>query len=244
MPTSASTRRTPEPIEASPSSFTRPSWPDRATWCRRTAHGSTLPPPRREPRSPYFSPNSASAPMARASSTEVWNARTARSLTSTRLTSSSTSRSTVTGTAPAAVKSNRAGPARSPSLPEPRTRPARRAARDAQGGSRYGAGGGPAALSVDLRVGGRADGDLAEPHGAPVHDEAGQRRLDVAHRDLRRPGGAFGADHAVVRELAAALGVERGPVQDDRDLLARRRGLDRDAAGQQPDMVASPTAWS
>ena len=59
---------------------------------------------------PYFSPNSASAPIALASSIEVWYARTVRSPMSTRLTSSSTSRRTVTGTAPDAVKSNRRRP--------------------------------------------------------------------------------------------------------------------------------------
>ena len=110
MPTSASTRRTPEPIDASPSSLTRPSWPDLATWVPPHSSREYSPTSTIRTSVPYFSPNSASAPIARASSIEVWYARTLRSSISTRLTSSSTSRRTVTGTAPDEVKSNRSRP--------------------------------------------------------------------------------------------------------------------------------------
>ena len=68
---------------------------------------------------------------------------------------------------------------------------------------------------------------------AAVHDQAGHRRLDVVHLDL----GAGPRDrmHALVGELAAALGVERGAVEHELDLvaLARRRG--RRATDQQAD---------
>ena len=68
-----------------------------------------------------------------------------------------------------------------------------------------------------------------------MHDEAGQRRLHIGHLDLGVAAGPGDLDDAVVRELAAALGVERCPVEDHRDLRARGRGLDRHAAGEQPD---------
>src|ERR1039458_454393 len=71
------------------------------------AHGFMSPTSTTRTRLPYFSPNRASAPIARASSIDVWNARTSRSLTRTWLTSSSASLSTDGGTAPIAVKSNR-----------------------------------------------------------------------------------------------------------------------------------------
>ena len=64
---------------------------------------------------------------------------------------------------------------------------------------------------------------LAGQHQRLVHDQAGDRRLHVAHL---QQGAVVELDHALVGELAAALGVERGPVEDQLDLVAlagRRR---------------------
>ena len=68
----------------------------------------------------------------------------------------------------------------------------------------------------------RADGDLAVEHLRLVHDQAGDRRLHVAHLE---PGAVVELDDALVGELAAALGVERRAVEHQLDLvaLARRR---------------------
>ena len=97
------------------------------------------------------------------------------------------------------------------------------------------AGRGPPALDVDFRVGGGAGADLAVADRAPVHHQAGQRGLHVGHLDLGRAAGPAGLDHAVVAELAAALGVERGPVEHDRDLHARGGPVHRYAIGEQAD---------
>ena len=50
-----------------------------------------------------------------------------------------------------------------------------------------------------------------------VHDQPGDRRLHVEDLD---PGAVAELDHALVGELAAALGVERGAVEDQLDLVA------------------------
>ena len=75
----------------------------------------------------------------------------------------------------------------------------------------------PAALDVDLGERGRAHRDLTGADPAAVHDEAGQRALHVADRELA----AGHPDRARVGELTAALGVERGAVQNQVDLGAR-----------------------
>ncbi len=73
-------------------------------------------------------------------------------------------------------------------------------------------------------------GDLAAGHGAAVHDHAGQRGLHVVYLDL---GAVAQPDHALVGELAAALGVERGAVEDELDVVALAGGRDADPADQQ-----------
>ena len=71
-----------------------------------------------------------------------------------------------------------------------------------------------AALDVDDGLRGATDGHLAADDPRPVHDQVGQRPLDV----LDLEDGAVGEDElAVVGLLAAALGVERGAVEDDLD---------------------------
>ena len=70
--------------------------------------------------------------------------------------------------------------------------------------------------------------DLAGEHLRLVHDQPGDRRLHVADLD---PGAVLQLDDALVGELAAALGVERGAVEHELDLVALAGGLD-DAAGR------------
>ena len=65
-----------------------------------------------------------------------------------------------------------------------------------------------------------ADADLAVEHLDPVHDQAADRRLHVA--DLEA-GTVLELDDALVRQLPAALGVERRAVQHQLDLVARPR---------------------
>ncbi len=72
-------RRTPEPMEDSPSSFTRPSW---AVLCTCVPPHSSLeksPMVTTRTRSPYFSPNSAMAPCFFASSMPMISAWTSSS---------------------------------------------------------------------------------------------------------------------------------------------------------------------
>ena len=75
----------------------------------------------------------------------------------------------------------------------------------------------PAALDVDLAGRGVVADDLAAGDACPVHDEPGQRRLDVVDLDH---GAVAEPEHALVGELAAALGVERGAVEDELDVVA------------------------
>ena len=89
----------------------------------------------------------------------------------------------------------------------------------------------PPTLDVDLGERGRAHRDLAGADLAAVHDEAGQRGLHVADRELA----AGHPDRARVGQLAATLGVERGAVQDQVDLGARARRGHRHAVDQQAE---------
>ena len=123
--------------------------------------------------------------MARASSIEVWNARTSRSLIRTWLTSSSVSLSTERGTAPGAVKSNRSRPgafsepacaAASPSAPR-RARCTRWVAVCEREMARR------RSTSICANAGAPTR-DLTAADLAPVHDQAAQRDLDVEHLDL------------------------------------------------------------
>ena len=84
---------------------------------------------------------------------------------------------------------------------------------------------------VDLGVRARAHGDLAFAHGAAVHDEPGDRRLHVGDVD----DVPVAADPAGVGLLAAALGVERGAVEDHLDGRARARRGHPDAVDDEPD---------
>ena len=75
----------------------------------------------------------------------------------------------------------------------------------------------PAAVGVDLGVHLVADRPLARHHPGAVDREpleAGPGVGDLEH------GPAAGADQAGVADLAATLGVERRPVQDQLDLVA------------------------
>ncbi len=84
-------------------------------------------------------------------------------------------------------------------------------------------------LDVDERVGLLADQHLAGEHLDLVHDEAADRRLDV--EDLE-PRPVAELEDALVGELAAALGVERRPVEDQLDLVPLARRVGRAGAGE------------
>ena len=73
-------------------------------------------------------------------------------------------------------------------------------------------------VDVDLGVARSSPARTSPPSTRrPVHDQAGDRLLHVADLD----DGAVGElDQAVVGQLAAALGVERGAVEDELDLVA------------------------
>src|SRR5262249_12013471 len=90
----------------------------------------------------------------------------------------------------------------------------------------------PAALDVDLGVDGVAGLRLTPRDPAAMHDQAGQRRLDVEDLDLRA---VAEPDHTLVGELAAALGVERGAVEHDLDLGALAGGRDTGTTDEQAD---------
>ncbi len=90
-----------------------------------------------------------------------------------------------------------------------------------------------AALDVDLGQRLLAHAQLAVADLAAVHHQARERGLDVHDVDLR----AARADDALVGELAAALGVERGAVEDDLDRGARARRLDRGPVDEHADDV-------
>ena len=81
-----------------------------------------------------------------------------------------------------------------------------------------GAGDGPAALDVDLGLGAGSPDRTSPTWTRPrCTIRPGHRRLHVADLD---DGTVVELDHARVGELAAALGVERGAVEDDLDLVA------------------------
>ena len=229
MPTSASTRRTPEPIDDSERIFTRPSWAgaghvgaaaqlagvvadlDDPDLARRTSR-------RRAP-----SRRSGAPPPAL-----VTKACTSRSASSTSLTCCSTS-----------VQHARRHPGRGVEVePQParrvqRTRLGRRLAEEVahrlvhQVGGGVRAGDRPPPGHVDLGVAGLAGAHLAADHPRPVHDQARHRLLHVEHLDLPAADG----DQALVGLLATALGVERGRVEHQLDGVALDRRADRRAAG-------------
>ncbi len=82
---------------------------------------------------------------------------------------------------------------------------------------RVGTGDGLAAAVVDGGVGLGPDGDLADLDDALVHVDTGDRLLAVADLD---DGTGVDLDAAGVADLATALGVEGGAVEDDLDLVA------------------------
>ena len=181
-----------------------------AQLARPVAHRTT------RTRSPYFSPNRAIAPIARASSWLMTSACTARSATSTSLTVCSTSASTDAGTAPVEAKSKRSRPGAfsDPAWVADSPRASRIAwctrwvavwAREiACRRSRS-----TSACTCAPRV------NAPERTRAAVHDQAADGALhvvDLEHRAVVEP------DHALVGELPAALGVERGAVEHDLDL--------------------------
>ncbi len=199
MPTRASTRRTPEPIDASPSSLTRPSWPDLATWVPPHSSREYSPTSTIRTSAPYFSPNSASAPIERASSMRgvVRADRQVVDEDPVDLVLDLAEHRARHRAGGGEVEPEPAGRVLRARL---RRRLAERAAQRAvhQVGRGVAARDRPAPLDVDLGVGGRPGGDLAVPDDAPVHDQPGQRRLHVDHLDLDVAARAGGLDHAVV----------------------------------------------
>ena len=107
-------------------------------------------------------------------------------------------------------------------------------------GGAVGAGDGPPAGDVDGGVRGRAEHHLADLDDALVDGDAGHRLLDVADLD---DGAGVQLDPAGVGELAAALGVEGGAVQDDLDLVALVGGGRGDAVDQQADDAWTRPRW-
>ena len=188
MPTSASTRRTPAPIEDSPRSLTRPSWPERRAWVPPQSSRAQSPTETTRTWSPYFSPNSAIAPAALACSWLMTSACTSRSAASTSLTRASTSRE----------DDSRDGAGGREVEPEPPGRVLR--ARLGRGlaqrlaerlvhqvGRRVRAADRAAAVDVDRRRRPRRR-RVTSPRDdpGPVHDQARDRRLDVVDLDPRR----------------------------------------------------------
>ncbi len=87
-----------------------------------------------------------------------------------------------------------------------------------------------------------AQRDLTAEHLRLVHDQAGDRRLHVEHLE---PGAVGELDDALVGELAAALGVERGAVEHQLDLVAlAARSAAAPAGGDEPRTVPSVTTSS
>ena len=175
--------------------------------------------------SPYFSPNSAIAPERTASSWVITSACTPRSASTRSLTRASTSSIADCGTAPVAEKSkrNRPGEFSEPACVAVSPSASRKALCtmwvavcerliDLP------------ALDVDQRLRVATERDLAVEHPRLVHDQPGDRRLHVVDLDA---GTVVELDDALVGELTAALGVERGAVEDELDLLARAGGRDR-----------------
>ena len=160
------------------------------------------------------------------------------------MTRASTSASTEVGTAPVAEKSKRKRPG---AFSEPAwVAVSPSASRNALctmwvAGVRRGRSTG-AALDVDQGLRADAGRDLAGEHLRLVHDQAGDRRLHVEHLD---PGAVGELDDALVGELAAALGVERRPVEDQLDLVALlRRASPTPPPARMPRTVASLTTSS
>ena len=93
-------RRTPEPIEPSPSRVMRPMWPVVGTWVPpHSSRSNPSPIVTTRTREPYFSPKSAIAPWAFASSRLISSVVTVRSSASFSLTSASMSPSWLASTA-------------------------------------------------------------------------------------------------------------------------------------------------
>ncbi len=212
--------------------LTTPTWPERCAWVPPHSSRAQSPTDTTRTRSPYFSPNSAMAPAARACSCVMYLACTARSSASTSLTRASTSAMHRGGHGRGRTGS-RSGSGRA-SSPSPSGSRSRRAPRGSALCTRCVA---VCAREIARRrarstrpTTGLPDDRLAAQDPAAVDVEAGHRLLDVV--DLE--DGAVGeGDHAGVGELPAALGVERGAVEDDLDLLSlpcaagrrrRRRG--------------------
>jgi hypothetical protein len=66
-------------------------------------------------------------------------------------------------------------------------------------------------------VGAGADPDLAVDHTDAVHDEATDRSLHIKYLD---PASIGQLDHTMVGELTTRLGIERGPIEHQLDLVA------------------------
>ena len=182
--------------------------------------------------SPYFSPNSATAPVLRACSMDITSARTSMSCSRTSLTSSSTSASTLGGHRAGGRGEVEAQPAgrvertglrghAAHGLADARVHQVRRGVRT---GDRAAPG------HLDLRVRRRVEQDLAADHLGAVHGQTRHGRLHVV--DVQARG--VGDDAAVVGLLATALGVERGAVEHDLDLGALARSRHADAVDVKP----------
>ena len=106
---------------------------------------------------------------------------------------------------------------------------------------------GTAPLDVDLRVGGRPD--RASPRSPPRGGRSA--RAPAPARRAPRSGCPAAAGRAATRitpavgQLAAALGVERGPVQHDSTPLALApAAVTGRSLTSRPTTVASPANWS
>ena len=110
MPTRASTRRTPAPMDDSLKSLTTPNWPERSTCVPPQSSRAQSPMLTTRTSSPYFSPKRAIAPLFFAASCDITSAVTARLSNNSVLTRDSTSFKTDVGTAPVEGKSKRNRP--------------------------------------------------------------------------------------------------------------------------------------
>ena len=212
-PVTASMRRTPCPTELSDRILNGPTSPVDAH-VRAAAELASSSPSISTTRtmSPYFSPNSMVAPSRRASSCVVSNTRTGRSSPITRLISSSTSASSL-GRHRRGVREVEAKLVRV-------ARPIRAGARDRRAG-RAGRGEGDACPCGSRRW---RRGSTTRPRrarvspatSAPRSTRDGDHLVAVVPMHLVHGGAAaLPLDRAVVRDLAAALGVERRGAQLD-----------------------------
>ena len=225
VPVTASSRRVFEPMDDSETTVMGPIMPSAPTWV--PPHNSMEWGPARttRTRSPYLSPKKARAPMASASALVVSSTTTSASVSTSALAIAATAASSSGATPPWWLKSKRR---RSGATSEPCWR-TWSPEHGPQGGVEQVGAGVVAAQRVapDPVDGGQrvlAGEELAGDPG-PVGGEAGQG----GHGVVDDRGARLGDDGAGVADLAAALGVEGGAVEEDLGPARRGRGRDRPA---------------